>query len=155
MIISSLHSLFVPLTHAKALSVSDRERVARLPETLPPPFDEVDILLNNAGLALGVSSVEDNSIEDAATMMETNVMGVISFCSAFIPGMKARGFGHVINMGSVAGHVPYSAGSVYNASKFAVHGFTSASRHDLVATPIRVTHISPGMVGNTEFSNVR
>ena len=76
-------------------------------------------------------------------------------CSAFTPGMKERGYGHIINMGSIAGHQAYATGSVYNASKFAVLGFTSAARHDLMATPIRVTHISPGLVGGTEFSNVR
>jgi NADP-dependent 3-hydroxy acid dehydrogenase YdfG len=69
--------------------------------------------------------------------------------------MKARGAGHIINMGSVAGHYAYASGSIYNASKYAVRGFTEAARHDLVGSPIRVTHISPGLVGNTEFSVVR
>jgi 3-hydroxy acid dehydrogenase/malonic semialdehyde reductase len=96
-----------------------------------------------------------NSVEDAKALCDTNVLGVVALCSAFIPGMKERGFGHIVNMGSVAGHYAYSAGSTYNASKYAVRGFTEAARHDLQGTPIRVTHLSPGLVGNTEFSNVR
>jgi len=141
--------------HTVAMSVADTAAVARLPEALPFELREVDVLVNNAGLALGVTSVKDNSVADAATVLETNVLGTIAFCSAFLPGMIARNQGHIINVGSVAGHHAYASGSVYNASKYAIHGFTSAARHDLGPTPVRVTHISPGLVGNTEFSNVR
>ena len=141
--------------HIEAISVTDTEKVMALTETLPSEFREVDILVNNAGLALGVSSVDTNNIDDAKTMLETNVLGTIAMCAAFTPGMKLRGYGHIINMGSIAGYVTYATGSVYNASKFAVLGFTTAARHDLIATPIRVSHISPGLVGNTEFSYVR
>jgi NADP-dependent 3-hydroxy acid dehydrogenase YdfG len=93
------------------------------------------------GLALGVTSVESNNVEDAKTVIDTNVVGVIALSSAFLPGMKQRGEGHLVNMGSVAGHYAYTTGSVYNASKYAVRGFTEAARHDLAGTPIRVTHI--------------
>eukprot|EP01031_Cornospumella_fuschlensis_P032464 gene32464-39253_t len=141
--------------HTVALSVTDYDAVAALPTTLPAEFRDVDILVNNAGLALGVSTVDQNRIEDAKQVMDTNVLGTIALCSAFIPGMKKRNRGHIVNMGSVAGHFAYTTGSVYNASKYAVHGFTLAARHDLAATPLRVTHISPGLVANTEFSNVR
>eukprot|EP01040_Poterioochromonas_malhamensis_P016893 gene16893-19288_t len=141
--------------HVVALSVTDYDAVAKLPQQLPADFKNVEILVNNAGLARGVTSVEHNSIVDAIEVIETNILGTIAFTTAFAPGMKERGRGHIVNMGSVAGHHTYAAGSVYNASKYAVHGFTSAARHDLVATPIRVTHISPGLVGETEFSNVR
>jgi 3-hydroxy acid dehydrogenase / malonic semialdehyde reductase len=141
--------------HTVAMSVADTAAVARLPAELPMDVREVDVLVNNAGLALGVTGVADNSVADAATVLETNVLGTVAFCSAFLPGMVKRNRGHVINVGSVAGHHAYASGSVYNASKYAVHGFTSAARHDLGATPVRVTHISPGLVGNTEFSNVR
>lgn len=137
------------------LSVTDYDAVAALPKQLPMEFAEVDILVNNAGLALGVTSVESNDINDAKQVMDTNVLGTIAMCSAFLPGMKARGRGHLINMGSCAGHFSYATGSVYCASKFALQAFTSSARHDLAGTPIRVTHIAPGMVGNTEFSNVR
>lgn len=141
--------------HVVAMSVTDIEKVANLPNNLPQEFQEVDILVNNAGLALGATSVEQNVIADAVTTLDTNVLGTIAFSRAFLPGMKSRSHGHLINVGSCAGHFTYATGSVYNASKFAVHGFTSAARHDLVGTPIRVTHISPGIVSNTEFSNVR
>lgn len=88
--------------HTVAMSVTDYQTVAALPEALPVEFKEVDILVNNAGLARGVTSVENNSVQDAVEVMETNVLGTIAFCSAFIPGMKQRGRGHVVNMGSVA-----------------------------------------------------
>lgn len=141
--------------HTVAMSVTDFDAISALPSKLPAKFAEVDILVNNAGLALGVTSVEENSVADAKTVIDTNVLGVIAFCRAFIPGMLERGRGHVINIGSVAGHFAYTKGTVYNASKFAVNGFTMAATHDLIATPLRMTQISPGLVGNTEFSNVR
>ena len=141
--------------HTVSISVNDLDAIEKLPFTLPKEFQDVSILVNNAGLALGVTSVENNNTKDAKTVIDTNVMGVIAMCSAFLPGMKERGEGHIINMGSVAGHYAYSTGSVYNASKYAVRGFTEAARHDLAGTPIKVTHISPGLVSNTEFSNVR
>jgi len=163
--------------HIVPLSVTDTDAVAALPAALPAPFRDVYCLVNNAGLALGVSPVDKNVVADAKTMLDANVLGTIAFCSAFIPGMKARGAGHVVNMGSCAGKYAYANGTVYNASKvraqecpftstplllthllhtqYAVHGFTEAARHDLGPTPIRVTHIAPGLVGGTEFSLVR
>ena len=127
--------------HTVAVSVTDLDAIKALPSTLPKEFQDVSILVNNAGLALGVTPVESNNVEDAKTVIDTNVVGVIALCSAFLPGMKQRGEGHLINMGSVAGHYAYTTGSVYNASKYAVRGFTEAARHDLAGTPIRVTHI--------------
>ena len=141
--------------HLESMSVTDLDAVAALPEALPEDFKAVEVMVNNAGLALGVNPVYENTMEDAVTVVETNVIGVIAFWTAFMPGMKARGAGHIINMGSIAGHTPYQNGTIYNASKFAVNGFTNASRFDLMHTPLRVTHIAPGLVGNTEFSNVR
>ena len=141
--------------HLEVMSVTDFDAVAALPEALPVDFKNVEILVNNAGLALGVKPVYENTMDDALKVLRTNVEGVVAFCTAFIPGMKARGAGHIINMGSIAGHTPYQNGTIYNASKFAVCGFTNASRFDLMHTPLRVTHISPGLVGGTEFSKVR
>ena len=94
-------------------------------------------------------------MNDAVTVINTNVTGLIAFVTTFVKGMICRGKGHIIDMGSIAGHIPYQNGAIYNASKFAINGFTNACRFDLMHTPIRVTHISPGLVGNTEFSNVR
>ena len=96
--------------HVEALSVTDLEKVGTLPHRLPPKLQNVDILVNNAGLALGITSVEANNVNDAKTVLDTNVLGLIAMCSAFVPQMKARGTGHIINMGSVAGHHTYSLG---------------------------------------------
>ncbi len=88
--------------HTVVMSVADTDAVAALPSKLPERFRDVDILVNNAGLALGVSGVDTNSVLDAKTVLDTNVLGVIAMCRAFVPGMKERGSGHIINMGSVA-----------------------------------------------------
>jgi len=90
--------------HMIAISVTDIEKIKLLPTILPNEFKDVDILINNAGLALGVSYVDTNDINDAQIVLNTNILGVIALCSVFIPGMKKRGDGHIINMGSVAGH---------------------------------------------------
>ena len=131
----------------------DIEKVG-MDELLPEQFRNVDILVNNAGLALGKNSVEENVTSDIVRMMTTNVTALIIATTLFTKGMKARGRGHVINVGSIAGHYAYGGGSGYCASKSAVTAFTSAARHDLVGTPIRVTCISPGFA-ETEFSLVR
>lgn len=140
--------------HLVELDVTDVDKIERFLDDLPERFREVDILINNAGLALGIASVDVNDMEQARIMMETNVMAPIAFTRAIVPGMIQRQRGHIVNMGSVAGHESYAQGSVYCASKFALDAFTTATRHDLMDTPIRVTVISPGAV-NTEFSTVR
>ena len=116
------------------MDVTDLDRVAGLPAELLPL--EVDILINNAGLALGVAGADSNSISDIQQMMATNVTALMAMTAAFLPGMKARGKGHLINIGSIAGHESYAGGSVYCASKHAVTAFTAAARHDLVGTPV-------------------
>jgi len=141
--------------HCVVLDVGKTADVAALPEQLPEEFHDVAVLVNNAGCALGLSTAATNDTAFGAEMMNTNVMGVIAMTRAFLPGMLERNFGHVINMGSIAGSQPYGQGSMYCASKFAVSGFTQCAQHDLKDTPIRITSISPGLVGNTEFSVVR
>jgi len=137
------------------LDVSDVAQITALPERLAKAgMPEVDILINNAGLALGVSSVEDINLADVQTMLATNVMGVMALVRTLAPGMKSRGRGHIVNISSVAGHECYTGGSAYCATKHAINAFTIAARHDLAGTPIRVTAISPGMV-ETDFAKVR
>lgn len=109
------------------MDISDTDAIAALPGQLPPGFADVDILVNNAGLALGTEGVDAIDMGDVRTMMEVNVMGLMAFCRAFIPGMKARGRGHVVNLGSIAGHEAYVGGSVYCATKHAVVGKRSTA----------------------------
>jgi NADP-dependent 3-hydroxy acid dehydrogenase YdfG len=141
--------------HLAVMDVGDTAACMALPSKLPAEFREVDVLVNNAGLALGVETAITNDLAQGEQMMQTNVMGVIAMCRAFLPGMKERKRGHIINMGSIASSMPYSQGSMYCASKFAVEGFTRCAQHDLKDLPIRMTLLSPGLVGNTEFSHVR
>uniref|UniRef100_A0A7R9YHP8 Uncharacterized protein n=1 Tax=Diacronema lutheri TaxID=2081491 RepID=A0A7R9YHP8_DIALT len=133
---------------------AELERVANLPSELPAEFAEIDILINNAGLALGRSSADQNTLADIHTILTTNVTAALALASAVLRGMRARGRGHLVNVGSIAGHHTYAGGSVYIASKHAITAFTSAARHDLAGTPLRVTAVSPGAV-ETEFSLVR
>jgi NADP-dependent 3-hydroxy acid dehydrogenase YdfG len=145
----------LPAPIVVTLDVSSAAEIEKLPAVLSEAgMPALDILVNNAGLALGVSSADENNMQDAATVINTNVLGVMALVSAFAPGMRERGQGHIVNVSSVAGHEAYAGGSVYCASKHAVNAFTICARHDLAGTPIRVTAISPGMV-STDFSKVR
>lgn len=140
--------------HTVTMDVQDLEGIAALPAQLPREFQEVDILLPNAGLALGVAAVHELDMEDAKTMMTTNVLSVMAFVRAFSPGMVVRNRGHLLFMSSVAGHEAYGGGAGYCATKHALDAYCTAARHDLVGTNVRVTAISPGAV-KTEFSVVR
>ena len=142
------------MVHCVTLDVRALDKVASLPSELPEGFADVDILVNNAGLARGAAPAHENVMSDVLEVFETNVSGVMAFTSAFVPGMVKRGRGHLVNIGSIAGHEAYQGGSVYCASKHAIDAFTTSARHDLAHTPIRVTAISPGAV-RTEFSTVR
>ena len=116
--------------------------------------ETIDILVNNAGLAKGVDAVFDADYEDWDTMIDTNIKGVLNMTRLISPQMKERNRGHIINIGSIAGHESYSGGSVYCATKHAVKGFTEATKKDLHGTNVRVSMVSPGLV-ETEFSEVR
>ena len=137
------------------LDVTDSAAVAALPGTLPVGWQEVDVLVNNAGLALGLSPAWEAKPTDWDTMVATNVTGVLHMTRALLPGMVARNTGHVINLGSTAGIYPYPGGHVYGASKAFVTQFTLNLKADLVGTGVRVTDIEPGLVGGSEFSTVR
>lgn len=137
------------------LDVRDRNAVAAVPALLPADFAEVDVLVNNAGLALGLEPAHKASLEDWQTMIDTNCAGLVHVTRALLPGMVERNRGHVFNIGSAAGRWPYAGGSVYGATKAFVRQFSLNLRADLLGTAIRVTDIEPGLCGGTEFSNVR
>lgn len=141
-------------THIVEMDVRDTDRVTALPSELPDEFKQVDILINNAGLALGTESIDKINIDDAHTMIDTNITQVLVFTRTFSPGMVERNKGHIINISSIAGLEYYSGGAVYCATKFAVEAMTGATRHDLAGTLVRVTSLCPGAV-KTEFSIVR
>lgn len=117
-------------------------------------WSEIDILVNNAGLALGLDTIDEGSLADWEQMIDTNIKGLLYVTRAVAPGMKKRGHGHIINIGSVAGREVYPKGNVYCATKYAVDALTKGMRIDLVGAGIKVTQISPGAV-ETEFSQVR
>jgi 3-hydroxy acid dehydrogenase/malonic semialdehyde reductase len=141
--------------HPLALDVTDARAVAALPDSLPEDWREVDVLVNNAGMALGLSPAQQSQAEDWDRMVATNVTGVLHLTLALLPGMVERNRGHVVNIGSVAGSYPYPGGHVYGASKAFVKQFTLNLKADLTGTNVRVSNIEPGLVGGTEFSQVR
>lgn len=140
---------------AVPLDVRDSSAVAALPTSLPLPFADVACLVNNAGLALGLSSAADAERGDWATMIDTNCRALAEITRAFLPDMIARRRGHVVNLGSVAGTYPYPGGNVYGATKAFVHQFTLNLRSDLHGTGVRATCIEPGMACGSEFSLTR
>lgn len=144
-----------PAVHPVALDLRDTDAIAALPQSLPDAFSEVTILVNNAGLALGMETAQEAHWADWQTMVDTNITGLIATTRAFLPGMVERQVGHIVNIGSVAGTYPYAGGNVYGATKAFVKQFSLNLRADLFRTPLRVTNIEPGLVGGTEFSQVR
>jgi len=139
---------------ARALDVRDAAAVTRVFDDLPPPFSAVDVLVNAAGGAHGITPAQDAKLSDWDEMIATNVTGLVHVTRAALGGMIARRRGHILNLGSVAGSFPYPGGNVYGATKAFVERFSANLRADLLGTPIRVTNIEPGMV-ETEFSVVR
>lgn len=137
------------------LDVQNPQGAALALAALPEAFSEIDLLVNNAGLALGMERAQEANFDDWQTMIDTNVVGLARVTHAFLPGMVARKRGHIINMGSVAGKYPYPGGNVYGATKAFVAQFSLNLRADLAGTGIRVTDIQPGLCGGTEFSAVR
>ena len=140
--------------HILALDVRDEEAAMNALTNLPENFSEIDVLVNNAGLALGLEPAHDSDISDWNTMVDTNIKGLMYCTRAVLPDMVARNRGHIINIGSVAGDWPYPGGNVYGATKAFVKQFSRNLRADLFGTAIRVTNIEPGLA-ETEFSVVR
>jgi len=140
--------------HALVLDVRDRDAVLRAFAAPPAPFDAPDVLVNNAGLALGIGPAQDADLDDWETMVDTNVKGLMYCTRAVLPGMVRRDRGHVINIGSVAATCAYPGGNAYGATKAFVRQLSRNLRCDLLGTKIRVTDVEPGMA-ETEFSLVR
>jgi NADP-dependent 3-hydroxy acid dehydrogenase YdfG len=140
--------------HILQLDVRNRDAVEAAVASLPEPFREVDVLVNSAGLALGLEPAHRTDLDDWDTMVDTNIKGTMYCTHALLPGMVERNRGHVVTIGSVAGNWPYPGGNVYGATKAFVKKFAENLRADLLGTQVRVTNIEPGMA-ETEFSLVR
>lgn len=152
--LDALAAEFPGLIHPLTLDVTDRHAVADAVAGLPVDFAEITVLVNNAGLALGLESADAADLDDWERMIDTNIKGLVYCTRAVLPGMVARGRGHIINIASVAGNYPYPGGNTYGATKAFVQQFTQNLRADLIDKTIRTTDISPGMA-ETEFSVVR
>jgi 3-hydroxy acid dehydrogenase/malonic semialdehyde reductase len=137
------------------LDVRDRRAIETAVARLPGEFAAIDVLVNNAGLALGLEPAHQANVEDWETMVDTNVKGLMYCTRAVLPGMVSRNRGHVVNLGSVAAHYPYPGGNVYGATKAFVYQFSLNLRADLLGTAVRITDIEPGLCGGTEFSTIR
>ncbi len=137
------------------MDVSSKTSIQQALDALPADWRDVDVLINNAGLALGIEPAHKASLEEWDTMIDTNCKGLVTMTRTLLPSMVARGSGMIINLGSVAGAYPYPGGNVYGATKAFVDQFTLNLRADLVGTGVRATNIAPGLCGGTEFSNVR
>lgn len=144
-----------PLLLPVVMDVTDKESIRSVLAGLPPEWQDIDVLINNAGLALGTEPAWIASLEDWETMIDTNCKGLVSMTRALLPAMVARDRGLIINIGSSAGAYPYPGANVYGASKAFVDQFTLNLRADLAGTGVRATNIAPGLAGGTEFSNVR
>lgn len=147
----NLESNFDTEVEIASFDISDRQACQTFVDELSHP---IDILVNNAGLAKGVDAVFDAELDDWDTMIDTNIKGVLTMTRLIAPQMKERNSGHIINIGSIAGHESYPGGSVYCSTKHAVRAFTEATKKDLHGTDVRVSMVSPGLV-ETEFSEVR
>lgn len=137
------------------MDVADTSSVPAALQSLPEGFREIDCLINNAGLALGLDSADKADFADWQAMIQTNIVGLTFLTRQILPQMVERKSGYIINIGSIAGNYPYPGGNVYGATKAFVRQFSLNLRADLAGTGIRVTDIEPGLCGGTEFSNVR
>lgn len=141
--------------HPLVFDISDEAATLAALDSLPPAWRDIDVLVNNAGLALGVAPAQESSLSDWKQMIATNVVGVVTMTHAILPNMVANNRGQIINIGSTAGDYPYPGGNVYGGTKAFVKQFSLNLRADLIGTNVRVTNVEPGMCGGTEFSNVR
>lgn len=152
--LNELHIQFPKNLHTISLDIRNREEVKIAIANLPEDFKKIDVLINNAGLALGIDAAQKASLDDWEVMVDTNINGVLNCIHFILPAMVERNHGHIVNLGSVAGEFPYPGGNVYGATKAFSHQFTLNLKADLLGTNVRVTSIEPGMC-HTEFSEVR
>jgi len=152
--LATLRNELGDVCHTVVLDVRDRDAVMTAIGTLPPSFDRVDVLINNAGLALGLEMAPDADLANWDVMVDTNVKGLMYATRAVLPGMVSRNRGHIVNVGSIAATTPYPGGNVYGATKAFVHQFSRNLRAELLGTAVRVTNVEPGLA-ETEFSIVR
>ena len=134
--------------------VRDRDAARKAIDNLPAEWQQIDVLVNNAGLALGLEPEYEGNCDDWDTMIDTNIKGLLTMTRLVVPGMVERQRGHIINIGSVAGDAAYAGGNVYCATKAAVKALSDGLRIDVAGTPVRVTNLKPGLV-ETNFSNIR
>ncbi|NJN86761.1 MAG: SDR family oxidoreductase [Leptolyngbyaceae cyanobacterium SL_7_1] len=153
-LVTELNHLTAIDSHVLQLDVSDRAQVESTIRALPEEWSSVDILVNNAGLSRGLDPLQTGEIEDWEEMIDTNLKGLLYVTRALLPGMVERDRGHVINIGSIAGHEAYARGNVYCATKAAVRSLSRGIKMDVFGTAIRVSCVDPGLV-ETEFSQVR
>lgn len=153
--LAALRAELGPALYTVELDVRERAAVARVVDALPADFAEVDVLVNNAGLALGLEPAHKADLDDWDSMIDTNVRGLTYVTRALLPGMVARARGHIVNLGSIAGEFPYPGGNVYGATKAFVYQFSLNLRADLQGSGVKVTDVEPGLCGGTEFSTVR
>jgi len=147
----TLGEAFLPVV----MDVSDTASIPQIIADLPADFKQIDVLVNNAGLALGTEPAHKASLDDWMRMTDTNIKGLMALTHAVLPAMVACDSGYIINVGSIAGSWPYFGGNVYGATKAFVKQFSLNLRADLMGTQVRVTNLEPGNVAGTEFSNVR
>ena len=141
-------------THLLQMDVCDRAQVETGLQSLPKEWASIEVLINNAGLSRGLDKLHEANLQDWEEMIDTNIKGLLYVTRLVVPDMVSWGRGHIINIGSIAGHQTYPGGAVYCATKAAVRSLTEGLKLDLLGTPVRVTAVDPGMV-ETEFSQVR
>ncbi len=151
---AELRERFSVKVHVFELDVRDQPAVERTVAGLPAEWSAIEVLVNNAGLSRGLDKLHEGKLQDWEEMIDTNIKGLLYVSRAVIPGMVKRNSGHIVNIGSIAGHEVYPGGNVYCATKFAVNALSKGLRLDLNGTPIRVSEVAPGLV-ETEFSLVR
>ena len=142
---------FLPL----AFDVTDSEQTTQALNKRPEAWQTIDLLVNNAGLALGLEPAHQAGLDDWYRMIDTNIKGLVTVTRLILPQMVARNSGHIINLGSIAGSYPYPGGNVYGGTKAFVQQFSLNLRADLAGSAVRVSNIEPGLCGGTEFSHVR